>query len=67
MKWKGERESCSQLNAKFYRIAKRYKKAFLNEQCKEIEGNNGMERLGISSRELEIPRGHFMQINGQKH
>ena len=32
MKWKGERESCSQLNAKFYRIAKRDKKAFLNEK-----------------------------------
>ena len=43
MKWKGERESCSQLNAKFYRIAKRYKKAFLNEQYKEIEENNRIE------------------------
>ena len=49
MKWKGERESCSQLNAKFYRIAKRYKKAFLNEQCKEIEEKyRNRNRMGIT-------------------
>ena len=35
--------------------------AFLREQCKEIEENNRMERLEISSRKLEIPREHFMQ------
>ena len=39
-KGKGETESYSQLNALFQRIAKRHKKAFLNEQCKEIEQNN---------------------------
>jgi len=45
----------------FQRIAKRDKKTFLSEQCKEIEENNRMERLKISSRKLEIPRKHFMQ------
>ena len=32
------------MNAEFQRIARRYKKAFLNEQCKEIEENNRMEK-----------------------
>ena len=36
-------------------------KTFLSEQCKEIEENNRMERLKISSRKLEISRKHFMQ------
>ena len=40
MKGKGEREKYTQLNAEFQRIARRDKKAFLNEQCKEIEENN---------------------------
>ena len=40
MKSKRERERYSQLNADFQRIARRDKKAFLNEQCKEEEGNN---------------------------
>ena len=31
------------------------------DQCKEVEGNNRMERLEISSRKLEIPRDYFMQ------
>ena len=42
MKSKGERERCIQLNAEFQRITRRDKKAFLNEQCKEIEENNRM-------------------------
>ena len=49
------------LNAEFQRIARRDKKAFLSDQCKEIEENNRWERLEISSRKLEIPREHFMQ------
>ena len=44
------------------RIARRDKKAFLSDQCKEIEENN---RLEISSRKLEIPREHFMQRRAQ--
>ena len=42
MKSKGEREQYTQLNAEFQRIARRDKKAFLSEQCKEIEENNRM-------------------------
>ena len=42
----------------FKRIARRDKKAFLSDQCKEIEKNN---RMGKTSRKLEIPRGYFRQ------
>ena len=41
-KGKGERERYTQLNAEFQKIARRNKKAFLSEQCKEIEENNRM-------------------------
>ena len=58
---KGEKERYKYLNAEFQRIARRDKKAFLSDQCKEIEENNRMERLEISSRKVEIPREHFMQ------
>ena len=61
VKGKGEKERCFHLNAEFQRIARRDKKAFLSEQCKEIEENNRMERREISSRKLEIPRELFMQ------
>ena len=42
MKGKEERESYTQLNAEFQRIARRDKKALLSAQCKEIEENNRM-------------------------
>ena len=42
MKGKGEKEGYVYLNAEFQRIARRDKKAFLSEQCKEIEGKNRM-------------------------
>ena len=42
MKGKGEMEKYTQLNAEFQRIARRDKNAFLSEQCREIEENNGM-------------------------
>ena len=61
VKSKGEKESYTHINAEFQRIARRDKKAFLSDQCKEIEENNRMEKLEISSRKLEIPREHFMQ------
>ena len=60
-KSKGEKERYKHLNAEFQRIARIHKKAFLSDQCKEIEENNRMGKLEISSRKLEIPRGHFMQ------
>ena len=60
-KSKGEKERYKHLNAEFQRIARRDKKAFISDQCKEIEEKNRMERLEMSSRKLEIPREHFMQ------
>ena len=59
-KSKGEKERYTNLNAEFQRIARRAKTAFLSEKCEEIEENNRMGRLEISSRKLEIPREHFM-------
>ena len=49
------------LNAAFQRIARRDKKAFLSNQCKEIRKTIEWERLEIFSRKLKIPREHFMQ------
>ena len=60
-KSKGEQERYTHLNAEFQRIARKDKKAFLSDQCKEIEETIEWERLEISSRKLEIPREHFMQ------
>ena len=66
VKGKGENERYTHLNEEFQRIAKRDKKAFLSDQCKEIEEKKTKgERLGISSRKLEIPREYFMQIWAQ--
>ena len=67
-KSKGEKERYKHLNAEFQRIARRDKKAFLSDQCKEIDAKEinakkttEWERLGISSRKSEIPKEHFMQ------
>ena len=60
-KSKGDKERYKHLNAEFQTIARRDKKAFFRDQCKEIEENNRMKKLEISSRKLEIPREHFMQ------
>ena len=61
VKSKGEKERYKHLNAVIQRIARRDKKAFFIDQCKEIEENNRMGKTEISSRKLEIPRQHFMQ------
>ena len=72
VKSKGEKKT---LNAEFQRIARRDKKAFFSDQCKEIEENNRMGKtremgnggkkrereMGKTSRKLEIPMEHFMQ------
>ena len=55
-KGKGGKERYTHLNAAFQRIARRDKKAFLSDQCKEIGKIIEWERLEISSRKLEIPR-----------
>ena len=59
-KSKGEKERYTHLNAEFQRIARRDKKAFLSDQCKEIEETIEWERVKISSRKLEIPGECFM-------
>ena len=61
VKSKGEKEKYTHLNAKLQRIARRDKKAFLSEQCKEKEENNRMGKTRDPSRKLEIPREHFIQ------
>ena len=58
---KREKERYTYLNAEFQRLERRDKKAFLGDQCQEIEETTEWERLEISSRKLEIPREHFMQ------
>ena len=60
-KGKGEKERYTHLNAGFQRIVRSYNKAIISEQCKEIEENKRMGKDEISSRKLEIPRGHLMQ------
>ena len=60
-KGKGQKSRYTYLNAEFQRIARRDKKAFFSDQCKEIEENNRRERSEMSSRKLEILREHFMQ------
>ena len=60
-KRKGEKERFIYLNAEFQRIAKRDNKAFLSEQCKEIEGNNRMGKTSDLFKKLEIPREYCMQ------
>ena len=44
-KSKGEKERYKHLNAEFQRIARRDKKAFLSDECKEIKENNGMGKI----------------------
>ena len=59
-KTKGEKKRYTHLNAELQRRARRDKKVFLSGQCKEIEENNRMERLEISTRKLEISRECFI-------
>ena len=63
---KGEKERYTHLNAGFQRIARRDKKAFLSDQCKEIEEDNRMEKtrdlvFKKTKGTLEIPRKRVMQ------
>ena len=56
---KGEKERYTHLNAKFQRIARRDKKAFLSEQCKETEENNRMGKTGDFLKERRDTKGIF--------
>ena len=48
------------MKAEFQRIARRDKKVFLSDKCKEIEENNRMEKTRDLFRKLEIPREYFV-------
>ena len=60
VKSKGERERYSHLNAQFQRIARR-NKAFLSNQCKEIEENNRMGKTRDLFKKIRDTKEHFMQ------
>ena len=60
-KSKGEKERYSHLNSEFQRIPRRDKKAFLSDQCKEIEENNKMGETGDLFKKIRDTREHFMQ------
>ena len=59
VKSKGERERDSHLNAEFQRIARRDKKAFLKDQCKEIEDNNRMGKTRDLFKKIRDIKGTF--------
>ena len=61
-----ERERDIQINAEFQRRARRDKKAFLTDQCKDTRETVEWEGLEISSTKLELPGGYFMHNKGQK-
>ena len=56
---KGKKERYSHLNAEFRRIARRYKKAFLSDQCKEIEENNRMGKTRVLFKKIRDTKGTF--------
>ena len=59
VKGKGEKERYTHLNAEFQRIIRRAKKAFLSDQCKEIEGNNIMEKTRNLFKKIRDTKGTF--------
>ena len=59
VKSKGEKERYTHLNAEFQRIARRDKKAFLSDQCKEIEGNNRMRKTRNLFKKIRDIKGTF--------
>ena len=59
MKSKGEKERYTRLNAEFQRIASRDKKAFLSNQCKEIEENNKMGKIRDIFKKIRDTKGPF--------
>lgn len=72
LKSKGEKERYIHLNAEFQRIVRREKKAFLNEQCQEIEEDNRMEKtrdlfkkIGDIKRTLHAKMGIKKDRNGE--
>ena len=70
-KSKGEKERYAHLNAEFQRIATRDKKAFLSDQCKEIEENKGMGKTRDLFKKIRDTKGTFHakmgSIKGRKY
>ena len=66
MKSKGEKERYKHLNAEFQRIARRDRKAFLSDQCKEIEENNRMEKTKDLFKKIRDTKGTFHVRMGSK-
>ena len=65
VKGKGEKERYKHLNAEFQRRARRDKKAFLSNQCKEIEENNRMRKTRDLFKKIRDNREHLMQTWAQ--
>ena len=63
-KGKGERERYIQLNAEIQEMARRDKKAFLSEQCKERQENNRMEKTRDFFKKIRDTKGTFHEKNG---
>ena len=61
LKSKGEKERYTHLNTEFQRIPWRYKKAFLSDQCKEIEENNRMGKARDLFKKIRDTKGTFRQ------
>ena len=66
MKGKGEKGRYTHLNEEFQRIARRDRKAFFSDQCKEIEENNRIGKTRHLFKKLEISREYFKQRWAQK-
>ena len=71
-KGKGEQERYTQLNAEFWKTARRDKKTFLSEQCKEIEGNNRVgktrdlfKNIGDTEVTFHVKMGTIKERNGK--
>ena len=60
----GEKERYKHLNAEFQRIARRDKKAFLSDQCKEIEEKNRMGKTRDLFKKIRATKGTFHAITG---
>ena len=64
---KEEKERYKHLNAEFQRIARRDKKAFFSDQCKEIEENNRMEKIRDLFKKIRDTKGTFHAKMGSHH
>ena len=64
VKGKGKKQRYTHLDAEFQRIARRDKKAFLSDQCKEIEENNRMGNIGDVFKKIRDTKGTFHATMG---